>query len=129
MTRYLSGSVQEEVTLDTERWQFYTDLAAKHGVPVRAVLTEVLRRFADLDPAHRPGPTVRPPVKEVKARHWSRTGRSLHDHREEVERLVGEGWTDSAIAAELEFSQTSVSRFRRLHLRIAAADRTARPGS
>lgn len=100
MTRFLSGAVSEDVTLGEKYWRFYDELAKQHGVSIGDVLAEVLRQYANLDPAVR--------RKALTPKRFDPS-----QHSDTIGRLNRAGWSDNRIAEHLGCGQPVVSRYRR----------------
>jgi hypothetical protein len=96
----MAGAMSEEVTLGEKHWRFYEGLAKQHGVKIADVMAEVMRQYADLDPAVR--------RKALTPKRFDPS-----QHAATIVRLNGAGWSDNRIADHLGCAQSAISRYRR----------------
>lgn len=95
----MAGAMTEEVVLGERHWRFYEGLAKQHGVSIPDVLAEVLRQYADLDPAVR--------RKALTPKRFDPS-----QHAATISRLNGAGWSDTRIADHLGCSQKTITVYR-----------------
>lgn len=100
MTRFMAGAMGESVVMGEKHWRFYDGLSKQHGISIPDVLAEVLRQYADLDPAVR--------RKALTPKRFDPS-----QHSATIGRLNRAGWSDNRIAEHLGCGQPVISRYRR----------------
>ena len=112
MTKYMAGSVVEEVHLAPRVHRHYRAIAERNGCSVVDLLSEALRRIATAHPdlQSQPAPSV-----EVAAKEWLITVRRWRPEHDEVLRTAhANGDTDPAIARSIGCSTQLVFQHRKL---------------